>query len=318
MEVADVKNQIKIKQFKSFYIFTGVEWKTQKIYIEQIAKVSGKELKYIDSITDIYSKLGNKAFIQKSYVYVTINDKELMSNEKIQSQLDKILGNNILILQLTTLDKRLKFYKTYKDTIVEFEKLKDDILRKYIQKEIDLSDKNANMLIDLCEGDYGRCLLEIDKIRRYTLAYYKGQQLKPGAYDKTFITLYENGTIYNPPYDAIFDFVDSILDRKVNLAFNLYHQCLDVGEATMVMISVLYTNTKAVLQVQSCGSSDIAKVTGLTAFQISNAKKHLKKYTNRELIDIMRLCQESQQQIVTGEVEEEFIMENILTKVLDK
>jgi len=301
MEITEIKSHIRDTSFNKFYIFSGPEWKVQRLYIEQIAKVSGKELRYIDSITDIYGKKGSKMFIQKSYVYVVRDDKEITQNEKIQEQIDSIIGNNILILLLTAPDKRTKFYKAYKDTIVEFEALKPVVLKKYIQKEINLSDKSCDKLMEVCEYDYGRCLLEIDKIKRS---------------DKSFEQLLQSGVIYQPPKDAIFDFVDAILDVEVNKTFDLYQQCLAVGEAVMVMITVLYNNTKAVLQVQSCKSNDVSKATGLTSWQIMNAKKHLNKRRIGELLDIIELCQEAQQAIVTGTIEEEYVMENILTRIM--
>lgn len=306
MDVTQIKSHIQNNSFDKFYIFSGPEWKVQRLYIDQIAKVSGKELKYIDSIADIYGKKGSKMFVPKSYVYVVRDDKEITQNEKVQEQLDSIIGNNILILLLVTLDKRTKFYKAYKDTIVEFEALKTEILRKYLQREINLSDKNCDKLMEVCEYDYGRCLLEIDKIKCFDHE----------STNRAFEYLLRCGIIYQPPKDAIFDFVDAILDNDVELSFELYHQCLGVGEAVMVMITVLYNNAKAVLQVQSCKSSDIGKSTGLTGWQIKNAQKHLRKRTNGDLIYIMERCQKSQQAIVTGVVDEEFIMEDLLTRIL--
>lgn len=166
MDVAELKAEIASRKLRSFYIMTGPEWKVQQIYIQQISKVSGKDIRYVESISDIASKQG-AAFVKKSYVYVLRDDRELMTNEKAQENLDRIIGDNIVILEATTLDKRTKFYKTYKNTIVEFETLNPSILKKYIQKEIPLSDKNCEKLMEVCEYDYGRCLLEIDKIRRY-------------------------------------------------------------------------------------------------------------------------------------------------------
>jgi len=315
MEITEIKSHIQKKTFNPFYIFAGPEWKVQRLYIDQISKTSGKELRYIESIADIFAKRNNTGFIKKNYVYVVRDDKEILQNEKVQAQLNSIIGKNILILILTSIDKRLKFYKQYKDAIVDFEPLKPEILKKYIQKDSTLCNKNCDKLMEFCEYDYGRCLLEINKITNYMYASAEmgGPDLSS---DEVFDDLLEAGLIYQPPKDAIFDFVDAVLDIKVNLAFELYHQCLAVGEATMVMISVLYNNAKAVLQVQSCKSSDISKATGLTPWQIMNAKKHLNKRSNRELLDIMRFCQKAQQNIVTGAVEEEFIIEDILTEVM--
>jgi len=314
MEITEIKSHIKNKSFNNFYIFSGSEWKIQRLYIDQISKISGKELKYIDSISDIYGKRNNTSFIKKSYLYVVRDDKEIIQNEKIQTQLNSIIGSNILILILTSVDKRLKFYKSYQDSICEFGSLKPEILKKYIQKEISLSDKNCEKLMEICEYDYGRCLLEIDKIKNYIWEIESKYEDK-SRYDQAFERLLKVGTIYQPPKDAIFDFIDAILDADVNLSFNLYHQCLAVGEAVMVMISVLYNNTKALLQVQSYRGNNLEKATGLTTWQIMNAKKHLNKRSIRELLDIIEYCQESQQAIVTGKIDEEFIMENLLTKI---
>lgn len=168
MNLSMIKNQIRTKQIDDYYIFTGSEWMVQKIYIQQIAKVVEAEISYIDSIADIYNKLKNKSFISKSVCYVVRDDKELMQNEKLQKQIDAgLIGQNVLIHVLTSADKRTKYYKIYKDKVVEFEPLTESILRKYIKKEIELSDKNCDKLIAVCEADYGRILLEIDKIKRY-------------------------------------------------------------------------------------------------------------------------------------------------------
>ena len=132
-------------------------------------------------------------------------------------------------------------------------------------------------------------------------------------YDQVFEKLLKDGTIHTPSKDAIFDLIDSILDGKPS--FNLYQQCLDVGEATMVIIKVLYDNAKATLQVQSCESKDIGKSTGLNGWQIKNAMKHKGVYSNRELINIMNLCFECQKGIVTGMIEEEFAIPYIMVNV---
>lgn len=135
------------------------------------------------------------------------------------------------------------------------------------------------------------------------------------TYDEAFEILLKDGTIYEPPYDAIFDLVDAILDHKVNQSFGLLQQAYEIGEATMVMLSVLYTNAKAVLQVQTCESSDIAKSTGLTPFQIKNAKKHVGKYSEKHLNYIVQLVHKVEKGIKTGKMEDEFAMQYLLTHI---
>lgn len=324
MDVATLKAKIKSKQLPSYLIFSGDEWKVQQIYIDQIAKVTGLETRRIESIIDVYDSLRNRSFIKAPIIYIVRDDKELMNSEKLQQQIESgLLGENMLIHLLTTIDKRTKFYKAYKDAIIVFERLSDALLKKYIQKEIKLSESNIERLIEVCEHDYGRILLEIDKIKRYKEylnddAYeHDSDNFMPAIYsDSVFEQLLKDGTIYEPPYDAIFDLVDAILDRKVNLAFNLLQQSYEIGEATMVMLSVLYNNAKDVLQVQSYEGNNLAQATGLNSWKIHNAKKHLHKYTNSELIYIVQLVQKIESGIKTGRIEEEFAMQYLLTHIM--
>jgi len=165
MEVSALKAQIQSKNINHILMFTGDEWAVQNIYIQQIAKVTGLETKRIDSVANVVSKFKSTSFVQKNYIYIARDDSEYMQNEKLQELVKQTIGDNMFILLVTTLDKRLKFYKAYKDSIIDFEPLKPAILKKYIQKEISLSDKNIDKLMEICEYDYGSCLLEIDKIK---------------------------------------------------------------------------------------------------------------------------------------------------------
>lgn len=310
MDVSTLKSHIKLKTIPTFLIFSGPEWKVQEIYINQIAKVTGKEVKRVDSVSSIYTYLRNRSFVKKSFIYIVRDDKELMQNEKLQAQLESVLGDNILIHILTTVDKRTKYYKAYKAQICDFETLSDAMLKKYALKEIKLSERNLQRLIDICEHDYGRILLEIDKIKQMCCVQYDCTD------DEVVEHLLKDGTIYEPPYDAIFDLVDAILDRKVNKAFNLLQQSYEVGEATMVMLSVLYKNAKAVLQVQSYRGDNLSKSTGLSGWEIRNAKAHVNKYDEEELIYILQLVQKVEKGIKTGRMEDEFAMQYLLTHIM--
>lgn len=315
MDVSTLKSHIKLKTIPSFLIFGGEEWKVQEIYIQQIAKATGFEIKRIDSITDVYANLKNRSFIQKPVIYIVRDDKELMQNEKIQAQIENgLLANNILILLLTNIDKRTKFYKQFKERICLFERLSDSLLKKYTLKELKLSESDLERLVNICEHDYGRILLEIDKIKCYMLAS------EIAGYDCTcseaLHDLLEDGTIYNPPYDAIFDLVSAILDRKVNRAFDLLQQSYAMGEATLVILSVLYKGAKAVLQIQTYEGDNLSKATGLSGWEIKNAKPHVNKYEDEELIYILQLIQKIERGIKTGRIEDEFAMQYLLTHIM--
>lgn len=295
MKVTDVKKQIIEKHLDNFYIFTGEEIKAQRIYINKISEVSGLELKYVDTIRDIYGKLKNRSFVQKYYCYVLIDDKEFLTNEKSWEAINSI-GNNILILVLTTTDKRLKFYKRFKDRYVEFEYLPEHILIRHIQREIALNHDNCLSLISLCKSDYRLIQLEINKIKAYC-----GDDKD---YNVGFKELEHSKTLIHPAKDAIFDFVEAVLRRQEKTAFDLLEHCYGVGESNLVLLSVLYSTCKQTLQVQSCESRDICSATGLTSWQVNKAKERRYYYSNSELIYLMRLIRKVEVGIKTGQFED--------------
>lgn len=311
MELIELKAHIKSNTIPNFLVFTGEDWAVQKIYIDQIAKVRNLPVKRMETVQEIIPKLGNKTFVtSNTTIYTVRDDEKFVKDDKQWEKIISLLGNSMLILLLSHPDKRLKFFKVHEPAIVEFSALKPEILTKYIQKEIALSQKNCLKLVEVCEGNYGRILLEIDKIKQYA------EHFQDSSVNEFFRTLLEDGTIYTPPKDAIFDLVDAILDRDIPKVYSLYEQCKAIGESTFAIMTVLFNNAKAVLQVQTCTNKDISKSTGLTGWQIMNAKKHLDVYDDEELINIIRLIARSENDIKTGQIDEKYVIDYLLVRVL--
>lgn len=308
MEVQELKQLIKKKEVPNFLIFTGEEYEVQKIYIQQIAKVKNLSIHYAYDIDEIWSKLNTATLFGEDMLYVLRDDREFTSNEKIYSQIEAKLKNNTLIYIATSYDKRLKLYKQYKYSIVEFNALKSDVLKRYIQKEIALNDRNCEILMDICDYNYGHCLLEIDKIKRY-VNYLGPAPLFDGVFEK----LLEDGTIYVPPRDTIWDFIKAWLQNKPKRAYDLYQDLKELQTPIFSILSNLYNNTRQVLQVQTCTGNNIEKTTGLTAWQIRNAKECVGKYRARDLAVLMRLIQKVETDIKTGQLDESIAIDYIFT-----
>ena len=317
MELIELKAHIKSNTIPNFLVFTGEDWAVQKIYIDQIAKVRNLSVKRMETVQEIIPKLGNKTFVtSNTTIYTVRDDEKFVKDDKQWEKIVSLLGNSMLILLLSHPDKRLKFFKVHEPAIVEFSALKPELLTKYIQKDIALSQKNCLKLVEVCEGNYGRILLEIDKIKHYKWDADIVMNAYSNKYDMAFEDLLEDGTIYTPPKDAIFDLVDAILDRDISKVYSLYEQCKAIGESTFAIMTVLFNNAKAVLQVQTCTNKDISKSTGLTGWQIMNAKKHLDVYNDEELINIIRLIARSENDIKTGQIDEKYVIDYLLVRVL--
>lgn len=314
MEVQELKRLIKDDNIPNFLIFTGDEWKIQQEYIKQIAKVKKLSISYAEDIDAVWDELKAQSLFGSDVLYVLRDDKELMTNEKIYSRLNDVLHNNMLVLELTSVDNRLKLIKTYKDSIVEFNALKSDMLKRYIQQKIALSDRNCNILMEICGYNYGHCLLEIDKIRRYVDGCVR-EYGKPCNVDIdiVFKSLLQDGTLYIPPRDTIWEFIKAFLQNKPKVAYELYQDLKGLETPTLSIISNLYNNAKQVLQVQTCTSKDISKSTGLISWQIRNAKECINRFSTRDLEILLRWLQRIERDIKTGFLDEKIAIDYLFS-----
>ena len=238
MNITDVKTDIKNKAIKPYYIFAGEEIEIQRIYINKIAEVLNYPVIRTSCIAEVWPEITTATLFGTPSVYVVRDDKDLLQDDVLQTQIESNnLNGNIIIHLISSLDKRTKWYKSNSDKIVLFERLTTDMLIKYCQREIALNKRNCERLIAICENDYSRLLLEIDKIKNFM------NHISESDCNKVFEQFVADGTIAVPPQDAIFSLVDAILKRQRCKAFDLLEQCYAVGEANMVILSVLFNNT---------------------------------------------------------------------------
>ncbi len=313
MDLSSLKSQIKSGQLNNWYVFVGPEVKAMDIYIEQMAKVRKATVQRLDEASDLVKKSRSKSFVKQAHIYILRDCKDFLSSDDLKTLIahSEAFKDAVIIFIYAQIDKRSKLYKSSKDDIVEFEPLKSNILAKYIKKQIDLSDANCSRLIEICGADYSRILLEIDKILTYKDSFNSSKSSKSSntmsertVNDGAFEHLVNDGTIYSPSYDAIFDFVDAVLKYKPKLAFRLLQESYDSGEATLVILSNLYNSTKQLLQYQSYKGNDIANATGLTPFQIKLASGRKGIYSCGDLVYFMKKVREAEKGIKTGEIED--------------
>ena len=308
MEIVEVKRQIKDGRLSPFYVFTGEEVEAQKIYVNKISEVAKKPLQYVDSVAQALNKRGG--LLKQSHCYVCRDDAEFIKAEAAWENVSDLLGDNILILELTKIDGRSKFYKRFKADIVTFNHMEHDVLAKYTRKALGgNADTDAvEELIDVCEGDYGRVLMEADKAVRHA-------DLHGTSASDAVRALIAEGVICRPPRDAIFDLCDSILAYDVLGAYDNYENCSRYGESSLAILKVLYKNVRKVLQIQSANGGDLEKVTGLTAWEIKCARKFEGVWDSAKLVYMLRLIQKIEQGIKQGFIDENVAIPYMLSHI---
>ena len=236
MLIQELQKSIIDKDNKHIYFFTGEEIYIRDVYIQHIVDTFSNDLPVrCDTVSQAMEHIQKPRISGSVRVFIVSDDKTYTKEEKAWQTVNNavINGTDILILTYSSIDKRSKFYKQHKDIICEFEKLSDELLFKYISKDIDLSDDNINKLISLCGGNYNRIRLEEDKIKQYAECM---------NYDcnTAFTKLLNCGVIYEEIGDITFKFIDSILYHNMDDILKYKIQAKKIKEPELLTLSVLF------------------------------------------------------------------------------
>lgn len=294
-------------------VFAGEEVALIKLYQSKILEL-GYTPVICDSVSSVVSKLSKKSIDKSKKCYIILDDMDFIKAEKVWEKVIKIVNSSkdILILKYFKLDKRKAFYKFFEPYIVNFEKMSDEVLFKHTSNNLKgASDKTIKNLVEICENDYSRILLEIDKIKQYANA--TGKEL-----DGSFKTLDEQGVIYKPIGDITFKFTDAILTGDYDRTDRYLYQAKLKQEPAILVLSVLYNGFKEILLYQGLGAdkSNATKRTGLTSWQIKQAQSKMGAYSIAELVRALRVITNIEQGIKTGLVDEDVALELAILNIM--
>lgn len=314
MNLMELHNSLVNKDNKHFYIFTGEEIFVRDQYILNIVNMfTNTEPIRVDSVSNAIKVLKKPRISNAVRVFIVSDDKTFTKEEKAWYNVNNtvINGDDILILTYSNIDKRGKFYKHYKDTICEFDKLSDDVLEKYINRDIDLNPVSVKQLIDICNGNYNRIRLEEDKINQLAQAYNIDC-------DEAFKILLEHNVIYTDIGDITFNFTDAIMLYDLDKVKLYLEQSKLINEPPILTLSVLYNGFRNIYLIQNMpkGTKDISKILNLTPWQIKKAREKSSVFNNDDLIYILSKITEVEQGIKTGLIDVDIAIDYLLVNIL--
>ena len=315
MTIIDLKDQIIKNNLSNFYIFTGTEIGIINIYLKQMSNKLGLPITRADSILSIYGKCqGGSLFGDSTGFYVIRDDRDFMKQEQLFDTIKTSIRKNVIVLLYDKIDSRLKFGKHFKDDIVAFEKLTPNVLKSYIKKEIPLSDKNIETLMEVCCGSYDMCMLEVDKISQFVMSgEIRGYDM---TYDEAFTDLLECGVIYQPEETDVFKFTDAVCNRNKKLAFELEQVLMANNNSSINILGTLYNSMKSVMLIQVCESKNISEVTGLDNRLIYFNKKYVGKYSSGELVKAIKLISKVIEGVKNGWIDDVYATKYVLVNIL--
>lgn len=301
MDIVALKKQIKQNDLSNFYIFCGPEIGLQNIYISQMSRGTHQR---IDTIASVWNKLtsGSKLFKkQDKGIYVVRDDTDFMKDEKAWSKVSAI-RNATLILLITEVDKRSKFYKHFKDDMIPFNKMTTKQLLPTVKKMIQGTDNDISYFIERCNNDYSTILNQLDKVNRL------GKEVMTKALCDELIPKELEADV--------FSMVTSLIRKDSYATLHQLFTLLRQGQNELGILSVIGTKLQQCILVEGYrGNNNISQATGLNGWVCKDILDN-NKLQPSSLLTALRLVYQFDSGIKSGLYEPDLAVENCILEIL--
>ena len=313
MELIDLMKKISSNDIPHFLILFGEEQKIIDIYINNICdKIQAKKV-VKESVSSVVKNIGKKSIDKCKKMYIVTEDIAFTKLEDNWESVKNAINKDYVILRYNSLDKRSAFVRKNQQNIVEFSHLSGDVLQQYIQRDLpDLSDENVSKLISYCNNDYGRILLEVDKIKQYSSVR------TDLTIDSCFVQLDKQGLFHKEIGDITFELTDAVLGGYPEKAIQKLDEAKRKGEPTMMISSILYNGFRNLLAYQGLGKNKQGAMerTGMTKGELWGCTKNVGGYSIEEVKRNMLFCQKVESGIKIGTIDEDISLEYLVLSCL--
>lgn len=306
MELVDLMKRISSNDIPHFLILFGEEQTILNIYLTHILEVTNTKRISADSVSYIMQNINKKRFDKSARLYVVQDDMAFLKAEDSWETVRNTPTKDYIILRYHSLDKRSAFVKKNQQNLVEFSRLTKEVLQTYISKDLpDLSEKNSSKLVEYCNYDYGRILMEIDKIKQYSSVR------TDLTIDSCFVQLDKQGLFHKEIGDITFELTNAVLGGYPETAIQKLDEAKRKGEPAMMIVSILYNGFRNLLAYQGLGSNKQGAMerTGMTKGELYGCTKNVGGYSITEVKRNMLKCQEIEAGIKMGTIDEDIALE---------
>lgn len=306
MELVDLMKRISSNDIPHFLILFGEEQTILNIYLTHILEVTNTKRISADSVSYIMQNINKKRFDKSVRLYVVQDDMAFLRAEDSWETVRDTPTKDYIILRYHSLDKRSAFVKKNQQNLVEFSRLTKEVLQTYISKDLpDLSEKNSSKLVEYCNYDYGRILMEIDKIKQYSCVR------TDLTIDSCFMQLDKQGLFHKEIGDITFELTNAVLGGYPETAIQKLDEAKRKGEPAMMIVSILYNGFRNLLAYQGLGSNkqNAMERTGMSKGELYGCTKNVGGYSIIEVKRNMLKCQEIEAGIKMGIIDEDIALE---------
>lgn len=288
MNILELKKDMKANNLAGLYIFTGEEIYIRNLYIEQIVDL-GFIWKELPTVAELFKSVGTTKLIQKPTLYVIRDDMDFIKQDStVWDKLVAWVNNSVnkVILIYNNIDKRNKFFKTFEENTVKFEKLSETVLLKYVQKEADISRENALDLIHRCDSNFNLCLLELNKVIMFSLS-------NNISIDEAYKKCCADRVVLDLPKESLEKYITAVMNKDFSLAIEISNDFDFTEEPPLKILAFLYNSFEALFAVVAyeSGLSLKKNESGANFWAVKNAEIFGIKWQIKQVRDMMDFIQ---------------------------
>ena len=302
-DISKLKEELLNNKLNHFYVFIGEELALQDHYINQIQKISNLKLEYSDTVMGLYTTFMTKSLFKvEPKIYVVRNDEDYYKAGKWDKFLNaQDFKGNILILLYSNIKKTSEFCKVHNDIITEFDFVGESLLKNRLQAVTGMPTPYCQDIVKMCNCNYGRIQNELYKLKMYAVCNNL-------SWNNAYLEAKKHHLFHEDIGDIIFDFTNSIVDRNIAKAYDLYPKIMKTEDGSALkLITVLYNSFRNILSIQSTAPSERKEsILGIPDKMIYALNQKANRYNLFELVDIVKTLRYLEKGIKTGTVDEKF------------
>lgn len=306
-----LKNRIQ-KDFIDVVVPKGMEMMNLDIFEDKNTNVSN----IIDAVTTMPFMSEKRLVIVKNsglFVEGRKNDTEAMLN-----YLKDIPDTSVFLFIEKKVDKRQKLFKSIlKDGIVdELKQLSNNELISWVlsifkDNKVRISKDSVTYLIRVTSLDMEMLTNEIDKLVSFSM-------------DSGIVTNDDIDLICTKSVESkIFDLVGAMGNKNMPVALSKYRNLIINRESPFYVLSMIVRQFRIILQVKYLNAkrydiSQITKELSLRDFMVREALHQSKQFKNKELLQAINDCLQTDKNIKTGLMSDELAVELLIIKYASK
>lgn len=323
----NIKEHIKLNQFKPAYLLYGSENYLKKLYKDKLksAIMAGSddmnysyfEGKGID-VAKVIGIANTLPFFSDKRLIIIENSGLFKSQNDLADYIKEMPETTHIIFVESEIDKRNRLFKAVKDkgNVSEMNSMDEKNLKLWItslllKEQKKITEDSILYLISKTGTDMENIQNEVEKLICY-------------AYDREIITKEDIEEVCTTQITGkVFLMIDAIGSRNQDRALELYYDLLALREKPMTILFLIARHFNILVQVKELANlgynnTVISQKTGQMPFAISKYINQSKNFTDQMLKEALETCTEVDEQVKTGRLIDKIGVEILIVKYSSK